>query len=351
MLLLVGAYTIDMNEDAPGKARGISAYDFSSTTGQLVFRDYVPTTNPSYLWVDDNRRMVYAVRECPNADGPAVVAFRVARGPGNKVSFTPAGESLLHGDHPCHLTGIDNTLIVSSYTSGTVDVFAKAPDGTPGELLQHIALHLAGTNEQPRAHCAAYDHRRQRVYICDLGGDRLRVLRRREDGRLEALPKFGIDFSHGAGPRHVALHPSGDFAVVVCELRGITVLIDLRPDRPRIIHQTRYLPERVIDQASGAAVRMDASGKYVYVSDRRFSVVTALRLDVHAASLTTRDTYPSGGERPRDISLSPDGQWLLTGNLKNHTIGVLRRGAGGALQLHHVVRKVPSPTCLKWMNI
>ena len=351
MLLLVGAYTIDMNEDAPGKARGISAYDFSPASGQLTFRGYAPTTNPSYLWIDEKRRMVYAVRECPDPDGPAVVAFQLARRKDGSVAFTPAGESRLHGDHPCHLVGIGDTLVVSSYTSGTVDVFAKGADGIPGELLQHITLHLAGTNEQPHAHCAAYDARRNRVYICDLGGDRLRVFQREVDGRLTALREHGIDFAHGAGPRHIALHPGGDFAVVVCELKGICALIDLRPERPRIVHHTLYLPERVMDQASGAAIRMDEAGKNVYVSDRNFSVVTALRLDVHAPSLTTRETYPSGGDRPRDIGLSPNGQWLLTGNLKDHTIGVFRRGAGGGLQLHHVVRKVPSPTCLKWLDI
>ncbi|CAH0999675.1 6-phosphogluconolactonase [Neolewinella maritima] len=351
MVLLVGAYTIDMNENAPGKARGISAYDFSPTTGQLSFRGYVPTTNPSYLWVDDARKMVYAVRECPHSADPAVVAFRVARQADRRITFTPAGESLLHGDHPCHLVGIDDTLIVSSYSSGTVDVFAKSPEGTPGELLQHIALRLAGTNEQPHAHCAAYDPRRQRVYICDLGGDRLRVFARQAGGQLTVLPDHGINFQDGAGPRHIALHPGGEFAVVVCELRGVCVLIDLREDRPRIIQEALYLPERVVDQASGAAVRMDASGKHVYVSDRNFSVVTAMRLDVRAGSLTVRDTYPSGGQRPRDISVTPDGQWLLTGNLKDHSIGVFRRGTGGGLQLHHVVKKVPSPTCLKWMTL
>ncbi len=351
MLLLVGAYTIDMGDQAPGKARGISAYDFLPGEGRLTFRGFVPTVNPSYLWVDNARKIVYAVRECPNEAGPGVVAFHLSRGKKREIRFTPVSDVSLHGDHPCHLVGLDNTLIVSSYSSGTIDVFHKGADGQVGEVLQHFKLPLAGTDRSPLAHCARFDAKRNRVYICDLGGDRLRVFDRTGGGTLTLLPNLGINFPEGAGPRHLALHPDGDFAVVVCELRGITALIDLRGDRPHIVDQTYYLPERVSDQASGAAIRLDRGGKYVYISDRNFSVVTVLRVDLRAGKLLPRDTYPSGGDRPRDITLSADGNWLLAGNLKDHSVGIFRVRSGGVLQLYNVVKKIPSPTCLKWMAL
>ena len=351
MLLLVGAYTIDMDADTPGKARGIAAYDFSTRQGALTFRGYVPTVNPSYLWIDGPRQLVYAVRECPDKDDPGVEVFRVERAAGHKVHFTKVSEVSLHGDHPCHLTGVADTLIVCCYTSGTVHVFRKREDGSLGQEIQSFELPRVGSDRQPHAHCAAYDHRRERVYICDLGSDRLRVFERQADGSLQLLSGHGVAFPQGAGPRHIALHPSGDYAVVICELRGVTTLVDLREDTPRLVSSTPYLPERVADRASGAAIRMDAQGKNVYVSDRTFSVITHLRLTTEPAKYVSRDTVPSGGERPRDVCLSPDGHWLLTGNLKDHRIGVFRIGSGGALQLYHVVQKVPSPTCLKWLDI
>ena len=354
MLLLVGAYTIDMDENAPGKARGISAYDFSPSSGQLTFRGYVPTVNPSYLWVDDEHKLVYAVRECPHDEGAGVVAFRVSRTGDRRVAFDYVGEADLRGDHPCHLTGVGSTLTVCSYTSGTVHVFARNADGAPGELLQHIALPPAApaADQPPRAHCAAYDARRHRVYVCDLGSNRLRVFDRRpEDGWLTLRPDCGVTFDRGTGPRHIVLHPGGDFATVICELRGICVLLDLRPARPEVADTIPYLPPQALDQASGAAIRADSSGKYLYASDRTFSVVTALRLDTTRGKLSARESYPSGGLRPRDLTVSPDGGWLLTGNLKDHSIGVFQRGAGGGLRLFHVVKKVPSPTCLKWLAV
>ena len=354
MLLLVGAYTKDMDELTPGRARGVSAYDFAPATGQLTFRGFVATTNPSYLWIDRDHRVVYAVRECPHDDGAAVVAFRVVRQPDRRIAFESLGEALLEGDHPCHLVGVDRTLIVCSYTSGTVDVFARNGGQGPGALLQHIELPGAGAraDQPPRAHCAAFDPRRNRVYICDLGSNRLRVFDRRPtDGWLTLLPDHGLDFDHGTGPRHITLHPGGDYATVVCELRGICVLVDLRQDRPRFVHSIPYLPERALEEASGAAIRTGAAGRHLYVSDRTFSVITALRLDVQQGRLTARETYPSGGERPRDLVVSPDGDWLIAGNLKDHSLGVFRRSPGGGLKLYHVVKKVPSPTCLKWLAV
>ncbi|MCP9235762.1 beta-propeller fold lactonase family protein [Lewinella sp. JB7] len=352
MLLLVGAYTMDMPNDVPGKARGISAYDFYPGEGRLEFRAYTPTVNPSYLWVDNTRKVVYAIRECPQEGGPGVVAYHVSRDKKRGVRFEQLSDVLTPGDHPCHLTGIGDTLIVSSYTSGTVDVFARKEDGAIGEHRQHFQLPVAGAGRPPHAHCAVFDARRSRVYICDLGGDRLRVFDRQEkDGTLHLLPDHGLNLPEGAGPRHIALHPSGDYAMIVCEYRGISVLVDLRGDKPRLLDTTLYLPERVADEASGAAIRVDATGRNVYVSDRKYSVVTALRFDPASHRYQPRDTYPSGGEAPREVSLSPDGKWLLTGNVKDHSVGVFRIQAGGGLQAYQVVKKVPSPTCLKWMKL
>ncbi|MBB4078542.1 6-phosphogluconolactonase [Lewinella aquimaris] len=350
MLLLVGAYTLDMEDGVPGRARGISAYDFYAGEGRLEFRGYTPTVNPSYLWVDEARKIVYAIRECPQEGGPGVVAYRVIRERNRSVTFEKINDVHTPGDHPCHLMGIDDTLVVSSYTSGTLDVFARGTEGELGEHLQHIELPPVRPGHPPRAHCTAFDRRRNRAYVCDLGSDRLLVFDRSGDGCLTLLADHGVELPEGSGPRHLALHPSGDYATIICEYHGITLLVDLKEDKPRLVKSALYLPERAVDRASGAAITTDASGKNVYVSDRKYSVVTALRLDVREPRYQPRDTYPSGGERPRDINLSPDGQWLLTANVSDHTIGVFRVQAGGVLQLHHVVKKVPSPTCLKWMK-
>lgn len=353
MLLLVGGYTIDVDEDTPGKARGIAAYDFDTRRGGLTFRGYGPVTNPSYLWVDEQRQLVYAARECEAGNQPGVTVFKIARSAGGgKVIFTEIDDVAIDGDLPCHVIGIDDTLIVSCYISGTVHVYRRLEDGRlDKEAMQRIKLPQFTPEKEPRAHCAIYDARRERVYVCDKITDHLSVFERLEDGRLKLLPGHGVDFPDGAGPRHLVMHPAGDYALVVCELRGITALIDLREDAPRLVTNTAYLPERSVDEAWGAGIKIDAAGKNIYISERTFSVVTHLRLDTKIEKYNSRETLPSGGEQPRDLSIAPGGKWLLTANVKTHAIGVFNIGAGGAPQLHRVFDKVPSPACLKWLDI
>ena len=348
MLLLVGAYTIDMNEDAPGKARGIAAYDFSPRSGELEFRGHVEENNPSYLTVDASRRIVYAVRECPEGDGAGITAYRLHRGARNRIGAESLGYVGLHCDHPCHVSQIGDTLLASCYTSGSVHVVHTHPDGSLGDHRQRVLLDT--DQQQAHAHCEAFDARRGRVYVCDLGNDCLRTFRRDASGELTELPELEVAFDSGSGPRHGVLHPNGDYLLVNCEHRGRVALLDLRGAGPELILQAASLPERAVDRASGAAIRIDARGRNVYVSERNFSVVSVLRLELDGKPrLYTRDTVPSGGERPRDLLLSPDGKWMLTANLKDHSIGVFRVGAGGAIQLQRVVKNVKSPTSLAWM--
>ncbi|PPK88892.1 6-phosphogluconolactonase [Neolewinella xylanilytica] len=348
MLLLVGAYTIDMEADVPGLARGVTAYDFSPKLGQLDYRGYVEEVNPSYLCIDPANPVAYAVRECPQSDGAAVVAYHLRRGARNAVVFDRLGEVLLQGDHPCHVTKVEDTLIVSCYSSGSVHVVGLHPDGRPASHRQRLSLHH--DTQRTHAHCAVYDAKRKRVYVCDLGGDQLTVFDRSADGTLTARPAATVRFPQGSGPRHCVLHPNGDLLLVNCEFRGRVAVVDLRGEAPQMAINVPALPERAVEGASGAAIRIDQRGRNVYISERNYSVVSTLRLETEAPlRLFTRDTYPSGGTRPRDIALSPDGKWLLSANLKDHSIGVFRVGAGGALQLQRVVRKVKSPTSLTWI--
>ena len=105
----------------------------------------------------------------------------------------------------------------------------------------------------------------------------------------------------------------------------------------------------MVDEAKGAAIRISPNGKTVYVSDRAFSVVTVLRIDERAGKLIVRDTYPSGGESPRDVNLSPKGEWLLSANGLDDTIGVFRVDPRGGLVHFRTIRKVPTPTTLAWL--
>ncbi|MFT6130472.1 MAG: 6-phosphogluconolactonase [Neolewinella sp.] len=348
-MLIIGGYTERVNENTPGKARGISVYDFFPSEGRIQFLGFTPAKNPSYLITDRKRSVVYAVLENKQGEGAGVSAHKVNLSKQGKVWFEPFGELELPGDSPCHLCFAKNTLLVASYGSNHLHVVQREEDGVLGNIIQTISLTSDKADHQPHAHCVAYHEEREQVFLCDIGDNKLRVFDRAEGGILTERPELALNFPENEGPRHITFHPDGLLAVVNAESIGQVHLIDLSGEKPLRANRMNYLPERVMEEAAGAAVRLSTNGKMVYVSDRTFSVITALRIDEKAKNMVLRDTYPSGGEGPRDLVLSTSGEWLLTANTVDHTVAVFRVDPKGALTHYHTFKKVPSPTCLAWL--
>lgn len=348
-MLIIGGYTERMDENTPGKARGISVYDFFPSEGRIEFLAFTPVDNPSYVITDRKRSIVYAAQELPAERGAGVTAHRVSRNQKGKVRFELLSEIALPGDGPCHLAFAGNTVLVSSHQSGHLHVVSRKEDGSLGEVLQDIKLDAYQAKNTPQPHGVTFLPDRGQVLLCDRGDDCLKVFDRAEDGRLTERPELALKFPDNEGPRHIALHPDGQLAVVNGEQIGHVTLIDLSGESPLRANVANALPERVIDEAKGAAIKIGANGKMVYTSDGTFSVVTALRIDERDKKMVVRDTFPSGGESPRDVSVSPNGEWLLTANTADHCVGVFRIGSRGELIHYHTFKKVPSPTCLAWL--
>ena len=336
----------------PRAAPGVfPVYDFDTKEGRLTFNAFVADDNPSYVVTDRARSIIYSVCEHPAGEGAAVCAHKVKparNGRGGKVRFEALGKVFLPGSDPCHLTFAGRNLAVSCYSSGHLLILPLAKDGTLTEVSQVIEF-ASATNRDSHIHCSVYQPGLSRLLVTDLGDDKLKVLELDGGGRFNYVPELDVAFIASQGPRHIALHPGGRFAVVNCECRGIVHLLDISERHITALHGANALPERVVDQAHGAALRVAPGGKLVYVSDRAFSVVNALRVDQRTGALRFRHSTPTGGEHPRDFNLSPDGRWLLAANLKSSSIGVFKVKPSGELTHYHTFGKVPTPTCLAWL--
>ncbi len=347
-MLIVGGYTEKIEGNTSAKARGISVYDFFPSEGRIQFLAFTPAINPSFLITDRKRSIIYAVRELQD-ERAGLTAHRVRRNKKGKVSFELLSDINLTGSGPCHLSFAGNTILAACYNSGHLHVVGRNEDGTLGEVLQTIPLSPSTPGNEPHAHCTAYHAERQRVYLCDLGDDKLKVFDRADDGLLTERPELALSFPKKECVRHIVLHPDGALALANGECVGRVYLIDLSGEKPSRADSINILPERVVNEAWGAAIKLGSNGKMVYTSERNFSVVTVLRLDERDKKLVVRDTYPSGGESPRDLALSLKGEWLLTANTSDHSVGVFRIDPRGGLVHYHTFKKVPSPSCLAWL--
>src|SRR5262245_35218003 len=141
------------------------------------------TPSPSFLELDLERRLLFAVNELNEFEGQptgAVSAFAIDRTTG-KLTLINQRPSM--GGGPCHLTLAKDGrhLLIANYGGGSVSVLPVAADGRLGAasaVVQHTG-HSVNPERQtkPHAHCVTLDRSNRFAFVCDLGLDQVLVYR------------------------------------------------------------------------------------------------------------------------------------------------------------------------------
>jgi 6-phosphogluconolactonase len=321
-LLVAGSY-------ATAEQPGIYAFRFDAATGALLpHGSFAGIANPSFLVVHPNARWLYAVGETSQRQDGAqgsVWACHFEREPWaiRAVNERPSG-----GDWPCHLLldASGRWLLVSNYGSGSVAVLPILADGSLGETTDLIQHHGSGAHpdrqEGPHAHSATLTADDRFVVVADLGMDELLVYMFDTDaGKLGAHTH--VHTRPGAGPRHIAFHPSGRRMYVANELDSTVSVYDYEAstgtlrERQTIDTVPAGVPENWV-----ADIHIAPSGDRLYVSNRGHNSIAVF--DVDAGGELTRIAISScGGDWPRNFALAPGGGFMLVANQYSGDIAVL----------------------------
>ena len=204
-LVYVGTYT-------GAKSKGIYALRMNKEGKLSPLGLVAETPSPSFLAISPNQKYLYAVNE--KNDG-TVTAFWIEAGSGK---LTLINEQPAHGSGPCHVSLDSNgkTVMVANYNSGSIAAYPVQKDGSLGEATTKIQHQGSSSNPQrqkgPHAHVIHPDPSNRYALVCDLGLDKVLVYRL--DAAKASLtpndPPFGT-VKAGAGPRHLAFAPKGDF--------------------------------------------------------------------------------------------------------------------------------------------
>ena len=204
-----------------GGAKGIYAYQFNTTSGELKPAGLAAeTTNPSFLAVSASGQFLYAVNE---VGGQGMVsAFSIDRA---AARLTLLNQVSSKGGGPCHLA-LDATghwLAVANYGTGSVAVLPVGADGKLGDATGFDQHRGSGVNkarqEGPHAHEAVFSPDNRYLLVPDLGLDQVLVYRfNTAKGTIAPNdPPFGV-LAPGSGPRHLAFHPNGKVVYVLNEI-------------------------------------------------------------------------------------------------------------------------------------
>lgn len=342
----VGTYT------ASGSA-GIYVYKVDEVTGQLTQISTAKSNNPSFLAIHPNHRVLYAVSEEGELKG-IISAFAIDPSTG-ALSFI--NQQPTNGSAPCHVT-VDATgqsVITANYSSGSLCVFPIGKDGALSPMSDFVQHEGSGPDksrqEGPHAHSVNLSPDNRFVFACDLGLDRVFIYAL--DPAQGKLTLHGEGrTAPGAGPRHFAFHPSGNYAYAINELNSTVTAFryDKAAGTLSEIQAISTLPEGYSEVSYCADVHAHPDGKFLIGSNRGHDSLTVFAIDEATGKLTSLGQTSTGGGWPRNFAIAPSGKQVVVANqyTDNLVQFAFDEATGQLTPTGHVV-SVPTPVCIKYL--
>jgi 6-phosphogluconolactonase len=351
-LVYFGTYT--------GASKGIYVSSFDTTSGELSAPALAAkSANPSFVATTPDNRFLFAVSETGHfagQPGGSVSAFKLDAHTGELELLNQQPSA---GTSPCDIV-TDRTgkyVFVANYGSGSVAVFLVQTNGSigvPTAVIQHHGSSI-NTNQQagPHAHCITMDAGNHRVFVCDLGLDKVMIYRLDEtNGTLTADENPWAELKPGSGPRHMVFSPDRRRAYVINELSSTLTTFIYDPEHGTLkeIQTISTLPEDFHGKNACAEVAVHPSGKFVYGSNRGHDSIAVFAVDEQSGRLDYVEYQSTLGKTPRNFAIDPTGQYLVAANQDSSNIVVFRIDAKtGRLTWTGQTVRLGQPTCVAFV--
>lgn len=342
-LVFVGTYSLRGSE-------GVYVFRLDPATGALDRVGVAASENPSFLALSPDARFLYTANETGEYEGRpggSVSAFAVEPKAG---ALRFLNRQAARGLSPCHVatSPAGRWLLVANYGDGTHTVLPIGADGRLGAVANQI--HNAGTPGPGQggghAHCTRVTPDGRFALACDLGLDRV-IVYALDEARGTLVEKSSLALPPGAGPRHLAFHPTLPRVYVINELNS-TVAVLARDTATGVLaplQTVSTLPKGFTGHNGCADIHLSPDGRFLYGSNRGHDSLAAFAVDAHSGTLTARGHAPTGGRTPRSFAVLPDGL-ILVANQDTDTIVAFRAGRDGLPVPTGAVTHVPAPVCV-----
>lgn len=331
--------------------QGIHTGLLDTATGRLgAIKLACVANDPNFLAVSPDGRTVYASME---NDGGAVGAFAAdPDGTLRLLNVQPA-----EGRSTCHVwtDARGKNVLAANYTGGSIISYPVNADGSLAPRSAFVQFSGSGADPKrqtaPHAHAIYTSPDDRFAYACDLGTDKVWSFAfDPAKGSLTPTDPPAGETPPGAGPRHMAFHPSGRHAYVTNEM-GLSVTTFARD--PETGTLTPIATERTVagDESPGdgvttAEILIHPSGKWLYVSNRGTDTIAVFAINEDGIP-SRMQIAPAGVALPRGMAIDPTGQWMITAGQKDHRIAVLKIDPGtGFLAPTDQSAGIPFPVCV-----
>lgn len=382
--------------------KGISVFEYEPENGDLKLIENIrQDIAAGQLCLDAENKILYAVNECGERRGEIggggyVLAFRIDEETG-RLTLINERDSLLpepsyitmdgskkfliacHCADPWHVTKIvkheDGTYGNEVLFDDTALVmFRINDDGSIGEVCD-VAMTEGGYGTNPncqvnvdpvtnhiqlvevisRQHAVIASPSGNMFVVCDKGMDKLYTFSLdRENGKLMKRDEFTAEVM--TFPRYGAFHPTlpvfyanNEFAanLNVFSYDEETCKLERTCNMPVVFKDHGLVEGKPVGAQD---ILVNPKGNALYVTLCGINEIAVLTLD-EAGKPTLVQSIPSGGNLPRGICLSPDGRYLLSGNMVSGDITTFEVMEDGTLKSTGKVFEAVSPSAIKILTV
>lgn len=257
----------------------------------------------------------------------------------------------------CHVS-FDQTgkvAMAANYSGGSIMSARVSDDGdlSFGSHFQHEGNGPhPGRQKKAHAHSIYPGPENRFAYAADLGTDSVFIYAMNIE-TAELTPVHEAKTPAGAGPRHLKFSKDGAKAYVLNEL-NTTVSVFARRDDGNLerAQDLSTLPDDFDnDEITCSEILVHPNGRFVYVANRDTAKQGRDCLSVFQTkedgSLERIQTLPAKVSIPRNITLSPDGDWLVVcGQASNSLVSFRVEEESGKLSSVGKSTPCPKPMCV-----
>ena len=376
-ILYVGSYTEIVAGDFGGHGKGISCYEFDAVNGELNLLNNQFQVNPSYLSItsimhssnneleNKSSKYLFAVSEILASKKPVIHTYTI----NDNYALSLIDTKTIEGGCPCHIHYFKNKdgesyTATACYETGNLVIHNINIEATANlNIHEPLNVYHKGSSQHPtrqtqaHAHCACFDTLSNKLLVCDLGLDQVKVYSiQKNNNSFNAIEKQIISLPAGSGPRHICFDENYSYGFIINELKGSVTIIKHSAEKKEYEIKGTFDRSGPLSESSintdlgGAAIRVSADGKFIYTSMRSDNTIRLFAFDPITESLSFIASYPTEGSTPRDFTLDATGKWLLVAHQDSDTISIFNVNSyNGTLSFHKIINDIDSPVCLAWL--
>lgn len=333
-------------------ANGFFVFDLNRDEGTIkLVSESEAGPNPSYFCISGKNGLIYAANEVmkfngTNAGGVTTLRYDNKTGAAKKISqlAVPNG-----GPAYIAISPGDDFLFLANYSGGSVSVVKLDEKGIPASITDTIIYKREGGKES-HAHMISFDPSGKRVYVTDLGLDRIVIYNFDfVTGRLKQIQNGIVYLPKGSGPRHFTFSSDGSKMYVINELNSTLTFFNVSANGELQAVQTMStLREGFKGKSYCADIHIGKNGKYLYGSNRGENTIVTFRIGPDG-KLNLAGHTSCGGDWPRNFVIDPSGKYILVGNQNSGNISLFTIDEKSGLPVDPPKDyKITSPVCLKF---